>query len=261
MRRLNPQLPGVVENLRLLTRVSDAYAPAMPRLGRLLRNQVTTGNTLVEEEHQLRALFTDVGRFSDTARDFLEVNEDNIIRLGELSVPTLALLGHYAPEYPCLVKGIARFIPRAQETYRGKVFHITLEPIPYQPTGYTPADAPKYGATEGLRRPDPTCVTLPNPPYSQADPAPMPPWTDSRERDDGIAGSHGKYRPAPSWSSAAPVTSGWAGTSAEQQVVDALAAPVLQVPAEQVPDVATLLLGPVVRGAQVSLMESRGGSL
>ena len=57
------------------------------------------------------------------------------------------------------------------------------------------------------------------------------------------------------------MTSGWAGTFAEQHVVDALAAPVLQVPAEQVPDVATLLLGPVVRGAQVGLVEYRGGSL
>ena len=77
----------------------------------------------------------------------------------------------------------------------------------------------------------------------------MPPWADSRVCDDGIAGSHDKYRPAPSFSSAPPVTNGWAGTSAEQHVVDALAAPVLQVPAEQVPDVATLLLGRWCAGA------------
>jgi phospholipid/cholesterol/gamma-HCH transport system substrate-binding protein len=256
--RLNPQMPGVVENLRLLTRVSQSYATVMPRLGRLLRNQATTGNSLLEKEQQLTALFTDVGRFSDTARGFLEVNEDNIIRLGELSVPTLALLEHYAPQYPCLVKGIAAFIPRAQETYRGKVFHITLETIPHQPTGYTPADAPKYGAAEGMHRPDPTCTTLPDPPYSQASPAPMPPWADSRERDDGIGGSHGKYRPAPSFSGAGPVTSGWAGTAAEQHVVDALAAPVLEVPGKQVPDVATLLLGPLARGWRVSL-ETKDG--
>jgi len=259
LRGLNPQVPGVVENLRLLTRASHDYATVMPRVGRLLRNQVTTGDTLLEKEQRLTDLFTDVGRFSDTARGFLEVNRDNIIRLGELSVPTLALLEHYAPEYPCLVKGIAGFIPRAQETYRGKVFHITLETIPYQPTGYTPADAPKYGAAEGMHRPDPTCVTLPEPPYSQADPAPMPPWADSRERDDGIAGSHGKYRPAPSLPDAATVTSGWAGTAAEQHVVDALAAPVLEVPAGEVPDVATLLLGPLARGGQVGLEPSAGG--
>jgi len=257
--RLNPQMPGAVRNLRLLSRVAHDYTTVMPELGRLLRNQVTTGSTLVEKAHRLRALFTDVGLTSDTARGFLEVNEDNIIRLGRLSVPTLTLLEHYAPEYPCLVRGIAGFIPRAQETYRGKVFHITLETMPYQPTGYTPADAPKYGAAEGMPRPDPTCVSLPDPPYSQASPAPMPPWADSRERDDGIAGSHGKYRPAPSFAATTPVTSGWAGTTAEQHVVDALVAPVLQVPAGQVPDVTTLLLGPLARGSQVSVPASRAG--
>jgi hypothetical protein len=78
----------------------------------------------------------------------------------------------------------------------------------------------------------------------------MPPWADSVERDDGIAGSHGKYRAAPGF--AAP-TSGWAGTAAEQRVVDSLAAPALGVPADQVPDVATLLLGPIARGTEVSV--------
>ncbi len=249
LKKLNPQMPGIVENLQLLTRVSDTYADVMPELGRLLRNQVTTGDTLVEKEEDLRALFGDVARFSDTARDFLEVNEDNIIRLGEVSVPTLALLEQYAPEYPCLLDGIVNWIPIAEESYRGYTLHINLETIPFQPTGYGPADEPKYGAEYG-----PTCATLPSPPYTQANPAPMPPWADNVESDDGIAGTHGKYRVAPEFGDiGAPVTSGWAGTAAEQRVVDALAAPVLEMPADEVPDVATLLLGPIARGNEVSV--------
>lgn len=233
--------------------LGDGYAHVLPELGRLLRNQVTTGNTLVEKEQDLRGLFSGITRLSDTAGGFLEVNGDNIIQLGELSAPTLAVLEHYAPQYPCLMKGIVNWMPQAAESYRGYVFHINMEAIPNQPSGYGPRDDPKYGAAEGLRRPDPTCLTLPDPPYSQADPAPMPPWADSRERDDGIAGSHGKYRPAPSSATATPMTSGWAGTAAEQQVVNALVAPMLDAPARQVPDVATLLFGPIVRGAQVSM--------
>jgi phospholipid/cholesterol/gamma-HCH transport system substrate-binding protein len=251
--RLNPLVPGIVEDLRLMTTVSDIYADVMPEIGRLLRNQVVTGNTLVEKEEELRALFGDVAAFSDTARAFLEVNEDNIIRLGEVSVPTLALLEQYSPEYPCLLQGIVNWIPKAEESYRDYTLHINLETIPFQPTGYTPADAPKYGADYG-----PSCATLPNPPYSQANPAPMPTWADSNEEDDGIAGSHGKYRPAPRLAAAGvaadpPLTSGWAGTAAEQQVVDALAAPLLGVSADRVPDVTTLLLGPVARGNEVSV--------
>jgi phospholipid/cholesterol/gamma-HCH transport system substrate-binding protein len=94
------------------------------------------------------------------------------------------------------------------------------------------------------------------------------------EEDDGIAGTHGKYRAAPDYGSplrsagnqsssasnlssmadeSPSVTSGWAGTAAEQRLVDALAAPVLDVPAKQVPDVATLLVGPIARGAEVSV--------
>jgi len=231
----------------------------MPELGRLLRNQVTTGDTLVEKEEELRALFNDVAGFSDTARDFLEVNDDNIIRLGQVSVPTLDLLERYSPEYPCLLKGIVGAIPLQAETLRGHTLHINLETLPHQPTGFTPADDPEYGAANGFH-PGPSCATLPNPPYSQANPAPMPAW-DPIERDDGIAGTHGKYRTAPRYQSAvrsgrgagASVTSGWAGTAAEQKVVDSLAAPALGVPADRVPDVATLLFGPMARGNEVSV--------
>jgi phospholipid/cholesterol/gamma-HCH transport system substrate-binding protein len=259
LKKLNPQVPGMVEDLRLLTSVSDTYADVMPELGRLLRNQVTTGNTLVQKEDQLRALFNDVAGFSDTTRDFLEVNDDNIIRLGEVSVPTLALLQRYSPEYPCLLKGIVGAIPLQSETLRGHTLHIKLETIPFQPSGFSPRDNPEYGAENGFH-PGPSCATLPNPPYSQANPAPMPPW-DGIERDDGIKGSHGKYRTAPRYHSAsrsgqaagASVTSGWAGTKAEQEVVDSLAAPVLGVPADRVPDVATLLFGPIARGNEVTV--------
>jgi phospholipid/cholesterol/gamma-HCH transport system substrate-binding protein len=258
LQRLNPLVPGLIQNLQLLTTVSDNYAEVLPELGRFLRNQATTGDTLVEKEQELRALFTDVAGLSDTARDFLEVNEDNIIRLGEVSVPTLSLLEQYSPEYPCLLQGMSRWIPRMSQGYRNYTLHINLETIPAQPSGYGPEDAPEYGADYG-----PTCTTLPNPPYSQESPAPQPAFMKSQESDDGIAGSSGKYRAAPHYRaplssagnlrSMAGVTSGWAGTAVEQRLVDSLAAPVLDVPAKQVPDVATLLVGPIARGAEVSV--------
>jgi phospholipid/cholesterol/gamma-HCH transport system substrate-binding protein len=265
LRRLNPLVPGMIQDLQLLTTVADNYADVLPELGRFLRNQARTGDTLVEKEQELRALFTDVAGFSNTARDFLEVNEDNIIRLGEVSVPTLSLLEEYSPEYPCLLQGMSRWIPRMSQGYRNYTLHINLETIPAQPSGYGPDDAPKYGADYG-----PTCTTLPNPPYSQDSPAPQPAFMKAQESDDGIAGSNGKYRAAPNYRSPsrsagnqassagdlrsrAGVTSGWAGTAAEQRLVDALAAPVLDVPAKQVPDVATLLVGPIARGAEVSV--------
>src|SRR5262249_54722249 len=126
LKKLNPQVPGIVEDLQLLTTVSDNYADVMPELGRLLRNQAVTGRTVVDKEQELHALFDDVAGFSDTTRDFLEVNDNNIIRLGQVSVPTLGLLERYSPEYPCLLQGQTDWIPRIAQAYRGGTLHINL---------------------------------------------------------------------------------------------------------------------------------------
>jgi phospholipid/cholesterol/gamma-HCH transport system substrate-binding protein len=223
VRRLNPQVPRVAGNLRMLTRVSDRYARAMPDVGRLLRNQTATAGTLLEEEADLRALFTRVTRMSGTTGGLLEVNAHNIIRLVGVSAPTLALLERYSPEYPCLLRSGRTLIPRASQAFRGTALHVNLETVPYQPSGYAPADAPKYHADYG-----PSCATLPLPPYSQTDPAPVPWWADEREDDDGIAGSHGKYRAVPAYRTDRT-------------------------------DVTTLLLGPLVRGSAVSLTSGPAG--
>jgi phospholipid/cholesterol/gamma-HCH transport system substrate-binding protein len=47
------------------------------------------------------------------------------------------------------------------------------------------------------------------------------------------------------------VSSGYAGTAAEREVVEAVAAPALGMSADEFPDVGTLLFGPLARGAEV----------
>lgn len=245
LQRTNPKLPQLIEDLELLGQVSEEYAAAMPDLARLLRNSVTTGNTFLEKEQKIEAFFGDVAGFSSTSRDFLEANGDNIIRLGEVSVPQLALYEKYAPEYPCLLQGMARWIPQMDNGWRGNTLHINLETLPNQPTGYSPADDPEYGAKNG-----PHCETLPTPPYSQANPGPQP---SPATVDDGVESGHGKHRAAPGGAPALDLTSGYAGTAAERSLIDMLAAPVMGVPVDSVPDVATLLFGPLARGAEVNL--------
>ena len=135
LQRTNPKLPLLVEDLRLLGEVSEEYRAVMPEVARLLRNSVTTGNTLLEKEQKLEALFGDVAGFSSTSKDFLEANGENIIRLGELSVPQLRLYEKYAPEYPCLFQGMSNWIPRMDSGWRGHTLHINLETVPT----FTPA--------------------------------------------------------------------------------------------------------------------------
>ena len=170
LKQLNPLVPSMVDDLSLLAKVSDLYRGVLPDLAATLDNQVVTGDTVVDKQQQLAALFDDVTGLSNTTRDFLQANGDNIIRLGQVSLPTLDALADYAPEYPCLARGLENWIPHMSQAYRNYTLHITLETIPNQPTGYGPADDPKYGADNG-----PHCETLPNPPYSQANPGPQPP--------------------------------------------------------------------------------------
>ena len=243
LKRMNPKIPLLVDDLGKLATVSDTYAAVTPELATILRNSVKTGNTFVEKEAKVQALFDDVASFSSTSKDFLEQNGSNIIRLSEQGQAQLPLFAKYAPEYPCLLKGMVNWSPHMEQAYRNYTLHITLEVLPNSPTGYTPADSPKYGARNG-----PHCERLPNPPYSQSNKTPQP---AIHEVDDGVDGGHGKFRPrsAPGYD----MTSGYAGTASERNLVNALAAPAMGVTEDDVPDLASLLFAPIARGAEVSM--------
>ena len=71
-----------------------------------------TGNTLVSKEQKLNAFLNDLTAFSNTTTTFLDDNGDNIIRLGQLSEPILALLARYSGTFPCLLEGIVKQAPR-----------------------------------------------------------------------------------------------------------------------------------------------------
>jgi phospholipid/cholesterol/gamma-HCH transport system substrate-binding protein len=243
LKRMNPKIPLLVEDLSKLATVSDTYAEVTPELATLLRNSVTTGNTFVEKEAKVQALFDDVAGFASTSKDFLEQNGQNIIRLSEQGQAQLPLYAKYAPEYPCLLKGMVNWAPHMREAYRNYTLHINVEVLPNSPTGYRPDEQPRYGAHNG-----PHCERLPNPPYSQRNKTPQPPVSAV---DDGVKGSHGKFRPRSA--TGFDLTSGYAGTTAERSLVNTFAAPAMGVAEDDVPDLATLLVAPLTRGTVVSL--------
>jgi phospholipid/cholesterol/gamma-HCH transport system substrate-binding protein len=152
LKRTNPQIPTLVEDLRMLSEVSGTYRAAMPQVARLLRNSVATGDTFIEKEQKIQALFSDVTAFSSVSREFLDANGDNIVRLGEVSVPQLQVYEKYAPEYPCLLDGMGDWIPRMTTGWRGHTLHINLEPLPRQPRGYGPRDQHVNGDKRGPRQ-------------------------------------------------------------------------------------------------------------
>src|SRR6478609_2558070 len=72
LRRLNPQIPALIDDLKLLTKVTDTYADVVPQLAETLRNTVKTGNTLVSKEQKLKSFLNDLTAFSNTAKTFLD---------------------------------------------------------------------------------------------------------------------------------------------------------------------------------------------
>lgn len=189
LRRFNPQLPALIEDLRLTAQVSDTYSDVLPEIATILRNTITTTGTLESREAKLKTLFNDVSAFADVATRFNRENGDNLVRLGELSAAQLRVFAKYAPEYPCLLSGIVNAGHLQAEAFRGFTLHIVLEPLPNQPRPYNAGDRPRYADKRG-----PYCGALPSPPYSQGNPV-----THQPDFNDGVDEPTGKgtSRPRP----------------------------------------------------------------
>jgi virulence factor Mce-like protein len=229
LRRLNPHLPSLKEDISRFADVAETYGDAAPDLMAILRNTVTTSRTIVEKRDRLAAALTSTTGVAGTAEDFLDTNGDRLITLGRVSRPTLELFARYSPQYPCLLEGLVRQEKVSEEAFRGGKMRITLEAVRQRPA-YEPGEEPRYGERSG-----PNCRGLPHPTV------PAPPT----RLDDGTkAGSSSSVLPSGAHVSA---------TDAEQRAVGSLVAPVMGVPADEVPPVATLLFGPMARGTAVSV--------
>ena len=226
LHRLNPHLPSLTEDFARLADVAQVYGDAAPDLMEILRNTVTTSRTLVAERDRLASALTTTAGAAGTAQDFLHVNGDRLITLGQVSRPTLELFARYSPEYPCLFAGLVHEEQASEQAFQGGKMHITLEVVRQQ-GAYRPGEEPRYADRSG-----PNCRDLPHPSV----PAPGVHLNDGSKQG----------------SSPGPL--GVSATRAEQRAVGSLVSPVLGVPADEVPPVATLLFGPMARGTAVSVV-------
>jgi phospholipid/cholesterol/gamma-HCH transport system substrate-binding protein len=241
LKRINPQIPALVEDLRLLSDTSDLYSDVFPDIATTLRNSVTTGNTLKGREKKLNKLFDDVTGFSNTTRTFLAENDTNIIRVNQLAAQQLRVFAKYSPEFPCLTSGIVNAGKLQAQAFRGFTLHINLELLPNQPRAYGPQDKPRFGDKRG-----PYCGTLPNSPYNQKNKAPFP-----SNADDGVDEPTGKgtNRAALPWAESAAD----AGSAQEADFLRSVLAASLGRDSSEVSDLSVMLFAPVARGTEVSL--------
>jgi phospholipid/cholesterol/gamma-HCH transport system substrate-binding protein len=254
VKQFEPHLPTLQDDINRLADVATLYADAAPDLVATVRNLAVTSQTIATKQSVLAGFLTGTTGMARTATQVLNEDGDRIIRVGQLSRPTLQLLARYAPEYPCLAQGLDRYRSRINEAFSGEALHITLEIVP-QRSAYVPGEEPDWQEHRG-----PSCYGLPTPGWDQANPYPGNHFADGTHGSptsldmtgapaaDAARGTD----PATGPSGADDPASGQAGTAAEQAVTDALLAPVLGVPPDQVPDISNLLVGPLARGTQVT---------
>jgi phospholipid/cholesterol/gamma-HCH transport system substrate-binding protein len=252
LERLEPSLPDVRADIRRLADVADLYADAAPDLVTALADLTTTTRTIVEQRSNLDSLYGSLTAASVELRNFLAANKSNLINLASTSRSTLDVLAKYAPEYPCLLDQLVDSIPAADKAFGKGTAHPNVTRVTIEITSsrgkYLPGvDTPRYEDTRG-----PRCYPVAHPParFPQYPPGgpiedgsskPPPPHNETPE----------DFQPTVPQSAAAEPT--LPNSPAERDLIAALLAPSLGVPPSQVPGWASLLVGPLYRGAEVTV--------
>lgn len=228
LHKLAPSVPALTSDLAALASVAKTYTNAAPDLIAALDSLRVTSQTLVAERAQFASLITAVTTSANTLDGFVTANSATVISLARDSEPSLALLARYSSEFPCLSKALVAFIPIANKDFGvGSTqpgAHVILHVVPAS-SKYTTEDLPKYTSTAG-----PRC------PVASAGRAATAPAHVSR------------------LSAAASARSlGTANSPAENEVINELFAASAGTSPKDLPTWSSLLLGPTVRGASVTL--------
>jgi virulence factor Mce-like protein len=109
--QLNPLMPQFKADVTGLADAADVYAGAAPDILQALSDLSTTAKTIVDTRADLDSLYTSVTSATGHLNDFLRKNKDNIIGVSAASRPSLELLSRYSPEFPCLFDAVNRLKP------------------------------------------------------------------------------------------------------------------------------------------------------
>jgi phospholipid/cholesterol/gamma-HCH transport system substrate-binding protein len=250
---INPHVPQLTHDLEALVDVSDTYTEAIPDFVDALSDLTVTSRTIAEQKANLQALFAEVTNTSQNLESFLRANSDNIIRLADSSRDTLELLARYSPSYPCFLKQMASLVDSGEPVFGAGTnqpgLHATIE-IVVNKGAYEPGvDDPDFDEHRGPRCYDPAQMGDPFP--DQPPDGPLQDGTShgpaNRTAQDGLLPA-GNTAP-----SSADAPGALPNSPAERDFLAQLIGPGLGVAPQQVPGWASLLVGPLYRGAEVTI--------
>jgi phospholipid/cholesterol/gamma-HCH transport system substrate-binding protein len=234
LKQLNPTLPTLQADMQGLADLANNTADATPNLLATLDNLSASSRNLVQEQPSLDAFLKTTTAFATTTQSIVAENESRLVALARDSIPSLQLYGKYATEFPCLAKGLSDYNPIIDRAFGGAQsgLHINVE-LTDNMNGYATTDTPKY-----LDSRAPYCSGLPTPPV---------PAKDERFAD----GYHDSSEPVTAPQGYLSVRS--SGAEQSKAVINSVAAPLLGVGADQVPDIASVLVAPVAQGNALGL--------
>jgi phospholipid/cholesterol/gamma-HCH transport system substrate-binding protein len=252
---LNPHEPELQHNLKALAEFSDHLKDAAPDLVQSLDNLSTTTRTVVDERQNLASLYGSLTQASVDLQTFLQNNKDNIISLVDTARPTAELLAKYAPEYPCVISQMAKNVPLIDQAL-GKGtdqpgLHATIEIIvpraPYQ----AGKEEPRFDDKRG-----PRCYDIKDIPKPFPSEPPDGAFKDGTLHQAAPKSVGEGLNPAKFKADAAG--NGGSGgdlaySTAEQGFLADLLGPQLGMTAADVPGWSSLLVGPLYRGAEVTV--------
>ncbi|MEW2347176.1 MCE family protein [Streptomyces sp. NPDC006684] len=250
LKRFNPELPALNEDLKQLVTVSHVYADAAPGIVDALHDFTTTSGTLAEKESDLSAAYAGTTRAAEDVDGFLRANKDTIIRLSTTSRGTLQLLAEYSAEFPCTLRALTEFAPRMDRAL-GKGtghpgVHVEVTTVPSRGAYRPGRDTPAYTASGG-----PHCYSAP---YlgEASGTRPAATASASADKDLGPVNSPQENDLVNELLSApAKDTKSTGSTKNPESAGAGTRAPDAESPAEELPDWSSLLAGPVFRGTEV----------
>jgi len=233
---IDDYLPTLRQDLIALADVADAYDLAAPDLLDVLDNVTVTSKTITEKAADLDVFFSDLAGLANVSTRILKANEQNMIEVGRVTEPILAMLRNYSPQLPCMIKGAAAYAPILSRTFEGNVVKQYFEFGNRQYRHFDESDFMEYGEVGH----GPWCLGLPK----FKVPGDRVPLDNGSDIDENPPTS-----PIPNFGALPEInlSSGFAGTEGDQEVVNALLASHTGRQPDEYGALGSLLYGPVVR--------------